>query len=297
MSRDLHSVSGPQNDSRPQNENLIKIISEELPSLNKTEAKVAQVILADPEAATQTSIAVLAKKSGVSEPSVNRFCKRFKAKGFPDLKLKLAKAVVIGIPFVGRNLEPERDASSYTKKIIDSTISNLALMGETIGYQRVNQVVDSLIQAKRIYFFGLGDSGAVARYAENKFFRFNLPVSFHDDVLMQRMLATTGTTGDVFFIISQTGRTKEMIEVAQIAKANDSTVIALTSSKSPLEKLSSKALYVDIPKNSDEYMSIPSRIIPLVILDILATGVTLRRGPEFLPHLEKIKNSLKSTRF
>jgi RpiR family carbohydrate utilization transcriptional regulator len=37
--------------------------------------------------------------------------------------------------------------------------------------------------------------------------------------------------------------------------------------------------------------------VHLVILDVLATGVTLRRGPEFLPHLEKIKNSLKSTRY
>ena len=46
-------------------------------TLNKSEKKVASAILADPEAATGSSIANLAKKAGVSEPSVNRFCKRF----------------------------------------------------------------------------------------------------------------------------------------------------------------------------------------------------------------------------
>ena len=57
-------------------QNLINIIADELPDLNKSESKVAQVILADPDRATSSSIAALAKAAGVSEPSVNRFCKR-----------------------------------------------------------------------------------------------------------------------------------------------------------------------------------------------------------------------------
>lgn len=279
-----------------QSQNLLNVITDALPNLNKSESKVAEVILADPDAATQSSIATLAKKAGVSEPSVNRFCKRFNTVGFPDFKLKLAMSLASGIRFVNRNVDPEDDVTSYTPKIIDSTINNLALVRDSISHERVNQVVDKLIQAKRIYFFGLGASGAVARDAENKFFRFNLPVSCHDDVLMQRMLASTGTTGDVFFIISHTGRTKEIVEIADIARNNGSTVVGLTASNSPLANLSSVALDVDVPENTDEYMPMSSRIVHLVILDVLATGVTLRRGTDFLPHLEKIKNSLKPTR-
>lgn len=279
-----------------QSQNLLNVITDALPNLNKSESKVAEVILADPDAATQSSIATLAKRASVSEPSVNRFCKRFNTVGFPDFKLKLAMSLASGIRFVNRNVDPEDDVTSYTPKIIDSTINNLALVRDSISHERVNQVVDKLIQAKRIYFFGLGASGAVARDAENKFFRFNLPVSCHDDVLMQRMLASTGTTGDVFFIISHTGRTKEIVEIADIARKNGSTVVGLTASNSPLANLSSVALDVDVPENTDEYMPMSSRIVHLVILDVLATGVTLRRGADFLPHLEKIKNSLKPTR-
>ena len=232
----------------------------------------------------------------MSEPSVNRFCKRFDATGFPDFKLKLAKSLVSGIRFVNRNVNPDDDVTSYTPKIFDSTINDLALVRDKISHAVVNNVVDKLIQAKRIYFFGLGTSGSVARDAENKFFRFNLPVSFHDDVLMMRMLASTGTTGDVFFVISHTGRTKEIIDVVQIARENGATIIALTSPGSPLAAISSISLDVDVPENTDEYMPMTSRIVHLVILDVLATGFTLRRGPDFLPHLEKIKNSLLPTR-
>ena len=41
-----------------------------------------------------------------------------------------------------------------------------------------NRAVDLLTQAKRIAFFGLGSSAAVAHDAMNKFFRFNVPVVY-----------------------------------------------------------------------------------------------------------------------
>ena len=278
-------------------ENLIDVITNGLASLNKSETKVAQAILLDPEAATRSSIASLAKKAGVSEPSVNRFCKRFKTAGFPDFKIQLAKSLVSGVRFVNRNVDEGDQVDSYTPKIFDSTINDLARVRDNISHKIVNDVVDQLIAANRIYFFGLGTSGAVARDAENKFFRFNLPVSFHDDVLMMRMLASTGSPGDVFFVISHTGRTKEIVDIVQIAMKNDAMVVALTSPRSPLAMLSSISLEVDVPENTDEYMAMTSRIVHLVILDVLATGFTLRRGPEFLTHLEKIKSSLKPTRY
>ena len=277
-------------------QNLLDTITRALPTLNKSETKVAKAILADPEVTTRSSIASLAKKAAVSEPSVNRFCKRFNTAGFPDFKIKLAKSLVAGVRFVNRNVDADDGVENYTPKIFDSTINDLARVRDSISHDVVNDVVDQLIQAKRIYFFGLGTSGSVARDAENKFFRFNLPVSFHDDVLMMRMLASTGRSGDVFFVISHTGRTKEIVDIAELALDNGATVVALTSPNSPLADISPTSLEVNVPENTDEYMAMTSRICHLVILDVLATGFTLRRGSDFLTHLEKIKNSLKPTR-
>ena len=79
-----------------QEPNLLSELNAALPDLNKSETKVADAILEDPEAATRSSIAVLAAAANVSEPSVNRFCKRFGATGFPDFKLRLARSLVWG---------------------------------------------------------------------------------------------------------------------------------------------------------------------------------------------------------
>lgn len=277
--------------------NLLSVIAAALPELNKSEKKIASVILEDPERATQSSIAVLARAASVSEPSVNRFCKKFDARGFPDFKLKLAQSMVSGIRYLSQSVQPDDDVGAYTGKIFDSTISSLALVRDQLQLDLVDRVVDKLIQARRIYFFGLGASSAVAKDAEHKFFRFNLPVSFHEDVLMQRMLAASGITSDVFFIISHSGRTRELVDVAQAARASGATVVGLTAPKTPLAAVCHLAIEVSVPENTDEYMPMMSRIVHLVVMDVLATGVTVKRGPEFQPHLKKIKDSLKPTRY
>lgn len=277
--------------------NLLMQMSDALPSMSKSERKIAEIVLSDPESATRVSIAALARASGVSEPSVNRFCKKFDATGFPDFKIQLAQSLASGIRYVSQSVEPGDDVNAYTHKIFDSTISTLSLVRDRLCMNLIERVVDNLVQAKRIFFFGLGASAPVAKDAEHKFFRFNLPVAFHEDVLMQRMLAAAGTTGDVFFIISYTGRTRELVETAEMARASGAIVIALTAPGSPLAQVCNLVIEVAVPENTDEYMPMTSRIVHLTVLDVLATGVTVRRGPEFQPYLKKIKDSVRSTRY
>jgi RpiR family carbohydrate utilization transcriptional regulator len=51
-----------------------------------------------------------------------------------------------------------------------------------------------------------------------------------------------------------------------------------------------------VSEDTDAYLPMTSRIVQLVLLDVLATGVALRRGERLLPHLARIKDSLKATR-
>ncbi len=154
-----------------------------------------------------------------------------------------------------------------------------------------------MIQARQIHFFGLGASAPVAMDAQHKFFRFNLAVSAHPDVLMQRMLASVAHTGDLFVIISYTGRTRELVEVARQARENGASVLGITAAGSPLASACSLSLHLPLPEDTDIYMPMTSRIIQLTVLDVLATGMTLRRGSDFQPHLRKIKESLNASRY
>lgn len=264
---------------------------------SKSEKKVAEVILANPQVAIHSSIASLAKMSNVSEPTVNRFCRRLDTKGYPDFKLHLAQSLANGTPYVNRHVDEFDGPDEYTNKIFESTMASLEVARQSVDVAMVNRVVDLLTQARKISFFGLGASASVAHDAVNKFFRFNVPVVHFDDILMQRMSVMNSTEGDVVICISHTGRTKSLVDVANIARENDATVVGITSAGSPLSKACNYVLSLSVPEDTDLYMPMASRIAQLTLIDVLATGFTLRRGNKFRENLKRVKDTLRGSRF
>lgn len=277
--------------------NMLEKIQSHLELLSKSERKVAEVILSTPQTAIHSSIATLAKMADVSEPTVNRFCRRLETKGFPDFKLHLAQSLANGTPYVNRNVEEDDSVDAYTSKIFESAMAGLEQVKSSLDVTAVNRAVDLLTQAKKISFFGLGASAAVAHDAMNKFFRFNIPIVYFDDIVMQRMSCMNSSDGDVVVLISHTGRTKSLVEMAQLARENDATVIAITSDGTPLAREASLALRLDVPEDTDVYMPMVSRIAQLTLIDVLATGFTLRRGEKFRDNLKRVKEALRESRF
>ncbi|AGH81003.1 DNA-binding transcriptional regulator HexR [Psychromonas sp. CNPT3] len=277
--------------------NTLELIQKNLDTFSKSERKVAEVIIASPQVAIRSSIATLAKMAEVSEPTVNRFCRRLDTKGFPDFKLHLAQSLVNGTPYVNRNVDENDGPEAYTAKIFESTMACLDVAKNTLDTNLVNRAVDVLTQANKISFFGLGASSSVAHDALNKFFRFNIPVSCFDDILMQKMSCINSGEGDVIVFISHTGRTKALVEVAHLARENDAFVISLTALNSPLAHESNLVLSMSVPEDTDIYMPMASRIAQLVLIDVLATGFTLRRGSKFRENLKRVKKGITDSRF
>ncbi|GAD30173.1 putative hex-regulon repressor [Photobacterium leiognathi lrivu.4.1] len=277
--------------------NTIEKIQNNLEHFSKSERKVAEVIIASPQTAIHSSIATLAKMADVSEPTVNRFCRRLDTKGFPDFKLHLAQSLANGTPYVNRNVEETDGPEAYTAKIFESTMACLDVAKNSLDSMQINRAVDLLTQAKKISFFGLGASASVAHDAQNKFFRFNIPIVCFDDIVMQRMSVINCSDGDVVVVISHTGRTKSLVEIAQMARINGATVIGITAKDSPLERECSLSICLDVPEDTDIYMPMASRVVQMTVIDVLATGFTLRRGAGFRDNLKRVKESLKDSRF
>ena len=277
--------------------NTLEKITKNLDTFSKSERKVAEVILASPQTAIHSSIATLARMADVSEPTVNRFCRRLDTKGFPDFKLHLAQSLANGTPYVNLHVEEDDGPDAYTAKIFESTIACLDVAKNSLDTSLVNRCVDLLTQARQISFFGLGASAAVAHDAQNKFFRFNIPVVCFDDIVMMRMSCINSSEGDVVVLISHTGRTKSQVELAQLARENDAMVIALTTAGTPLAREATLAITLDVPEDTDIYMPMVSRLAQLTVIDVLATGFTLRRGAKLRDNLKRVKEALKESRF
>lgn len=275
---------------------LLDLIQQRLSQLPKAECKVGHAILHNPEAAIHTSIASMASLAGVSEPTVNRFCRSLSCKGYPDFKLKLAQSLASHGSFLRREITPTDSLQSVTQKVVHSTISSLQELEQSIDLNTLQQAINLLSAAERIHFYGLGASGPVALDALNKFFRLGIPVEATTDYLMQKMSAALAKPSSVYVVISYTGRTRPLIEVAAEASAQGGKVIALTTPGSPLAKVADVTVGIPTHENTDLYTPMVSRLLHLTLIDILLSGVTLAKGDEVEQHFRKVKNALASTR-
>jgi len=277
--------------------NLLERTQSNLDSLSKSERKVAEVILLDPATAIQSSIARIAKKANVSEPTVNRFSRSMNCKGFPDFKLQLAQNLATGVPYINSDVEFNDKAETYSHKIFDGTRKALSDAQRMLDPDQIERIVTILSDAKKIEFYGLGGSGSVVMDAQHKFFRLDTPVIAHTDMLMQRMSAAVAGPGDAIVFVSNTGRTKPLVETAKIAKNTGAQVIGITAAESPLSEVCHISLHLQNSEDTDIYTPMTSRIVQLVVLDAIATGIALSRGEGFEDHLKKIKESIGATRF
>jgi RpiR family carbohydrate utilization transcriptional regulator len=271
-------------------------IESSLDRLSRSERKVATFVLGDAPGVLSMSIARLAQEADVSEPTVNRFCRTFSATGFPDFKLKLAQSLASG-PTLTTAMVSDNDAMpAIFSKLTDKAIRSVQDLKTTIDVSTLERAVDFFCQARQVAFFGMGASGSVARDAQHKFFRFNVPVVAYEDGLMQRMHASAMKTGDLAVVISHTGRTRAMVEAATFAREAGASVLAITRTDTPLSRIATLTVSVDVDENTELYIPMMSRLMQLLVLDVLVTGVAQKRGADFQPHLSKIKQALDGTR-
>lgn len=276
--------------------NFIDTISAKYDSFSPKEKKIADVILNSPQDVISASIAQLAKIANVSEPTVHRFCQKIKTQGFPDFKLKLAQSLAKGISYSNVQVEENDTTENYTKKIFEVSISALNEARKKLDYIVIQRCVDVLSCAKRITFCGFGDSSIVAHDMMNKFFRFNIPCNYFEDPVMMHMGAANCSLEDVFILISHTGETKSLIDIAQLARARHSTVIGITAPNTTLAHECTLVISLHTPENADIFVPMASRLAQLALVDVLATGLMLRKGPQFIASLRHVSQEINEAR-
>lgn len=276
--------------------NLLKSIADARPRLRKSEQKVADYVLANPNDVIHMRIVDLASEANVSEPTVVRFCRALNYDGFQDFKLTLAQGLASSPSFEQFSLDSTDTVSEFKQKIFDSMIGNLISIREELDPETLEAAIDALVKAPRVEIYGFGASAAVCIDAQHKFYRLKILAAAYSDPHMQTISAVTLKEGDVVIAVSQTGRTKDLLHSVRLVRETGATVITLCPSNTPLAELATIAIPTDLEEDKDLSALMSSRIVHLVVIDVLAVGVAMKLGPTLLDHLKTIKRSLRSLR-
>jgi RpiR family carbohydrate utilization transcriptional regulator len=281
---------------------MLDRIKASLPSLAPAEQRVGKLVLGDPRAFANLPVSELADRAHVSKPTVVRFCRSMGYDGLSDFKLKLAGSVSEGVPFIHRSVDADDKTGDVLVKVIDNTVAALLKYRNDASTFAIDKAAEALAATyrtgRRIEFYGVGNSGIVALDAQHKFFRLGVNTIAYSDGHMQVMSATLLGPGDCVVVISNSGRTRDLMDACDIARKNGATTIVITATGSPLASAGHIHLTADHPEGYDRYSPMVSRLLHLVIIDVLATTVALRIGGARLqPLLREMKNNLRNKRY
>ena len=254
-------------------------------SLSPAEQRVADHVLSHPRSALNDPIAQLARAADVSQPTVIRFCRSLGCKGLSDFKLRLASGLTGTMPITHTQVTGQDTILEVGDKVLGNTASAILQVRDHLNRETIDQAVRLISDADRVEFYAVGHFGSVADDAHFKLLRMGVSSAAYTVPRLQVLAANLLRPGVVAVVISGSGRIDELLDVVDTAHERGAVVIAITASQSPLARKADVALIVDHVEDIATQVPMISRILHLLMIDILVVGVSVRRGENSLPQL------------
>lgn len=209
-----------------------------------TEQRIVDYILDHREEAPTMTAAQLARRSGTSEATISRFCKHLGFDNYRSFQFSLGRDLTLkhdGLDLDGEiSLDNVEDS---LKSILATKMGELEATLRGIDGACVRNVVKRLAGANVIQIAAVGNTNSVALDATFKFSQLGLRCTTHEVNEIAVGFALTMQPKDALLVISNSGRSKRLMRVAQAAKNRGACVIVITGDEqSPLARLASYVL-------------------------------------------------------
>lgn len=248
--------------------------------LSPNERKIARFILESPALIRDYSSQNLANSVGVSQSSIVKFSQKLGYQGFPDLKLAIHEAVLLGANTsdsehkTARELEGRKSIKDQLFQIKSEALRNTMELNEE---KRLLAAVDVLENSDRIQIIALGAGSMVARNFASELIQIGKSVIAEVDTYIQLSSVATLGKGDTAFLISFSGQSPRMLEIVKLAKKAGATIITLTNyNANPMRSLADVQLFSVSRVGEYEVPQIVSSTSQQYVVDLLFSQLVRR---------------------
>ncbi len=272
---------------------ILDRVSAGLAELSKSERLVAKAVLDDPVLSSRENIAELARRAGVSQPTVYRFCRRFGCDGFPDFKQTLATSVDSGDG--ARRASGVRSGDSVgdiVRKVAAAYSGALKDLTRDLDEAVLARCVDVVSQARRILLCAQGPARAPAEAFRFGILGLGMPCEMASDPHSILASAASLRQEDLLVAVSLSGDERDSIAAVNTAAQGGAFTICACPSESTLA--TAGALWISAgraPRSGDDLL--PNSVCCEAALRILAGGVRLRRAELVRQVRPRIEGALK----
>lgn len=275
---------------------LIKV-REILRTLSPQEQKLAGYFVDHPDTVSHMKIGELASRSGVSISTIMRLCKKLGLSGYKELCRSLYAQNMMEEPEpILDNIRPGDDLNTILCATCTMQINAIRNTMKIMDREELEKAVSVLCRAQRIEFYGVGNSESVASTAALKFSLAGKNASCRVESVARTLSATTLKPGDAAVLISHSGETTAIVDLARIIRENGTPVISITCyGKNTLSELSDIHLHTVVSESHSQIGVMSSSIAQLTVVNTLYAAVCSRSYDQMKRHLERDREVLKGT--
>lgn len=262
--------------------------------LSPAHRQVAAAMLEDPELVLRANVDSLARRAGVSPPTIIRFCRVLGCAGLREFKLRLAQNLAVGKSTLHRAVVPGDSMQTVTHKVLQGAVSALANLEQHVVPEDVERAARRIASARRVDCYGVGNvSMFMASDAQARFARLGLNSGAYFDAHLQLISAATMNKRDVVLAISYVGRQRSLLHAVEVAKEQRAMIVAITQPDTPLARLADIVMPVVVPVDVSMRVGTEAYLAQITYLEILMVGVGLRRDPAAFRQLKRVRQVLK----
>lgn len=273
------------------NQDLISRIKSGMPKFSKGQKLIANYIIGHYDKAAFMTAARLGEVVGVSESTVVRFAIEIEYEGYPKLQKELQELIKNKLTSVQRiEVSSNRiNEENILKGVLQADMEKIKITREEIDNEDFNKIVETILNAKKIYILGVRSSAPLASFLAFYFDLIFANVRLVNTNSVSEMFEqiVRASEGDVVIGISFPRYSKRTIKALQFAKTQGATVIALTDSKqSPVAEHADHAIFA----RSDMASFVDSLVAPLSVINALIVAIGMRKKDEITELFNKLEN-------
>lgn len=263
------------------NRDILALIQENMHTFSKGQKRIAAFILESYDKAAFMTASKLGKRVDVSESTVVRFAAELGFDGYPDMQRSMQKMIRNRLTSVQR-IEVANDRfgdQDLVSMVLQSDVDKIRMTLEELDRDVFDQVVDSIVSARRIYLIGVRSSAALTT-----FLHFYLNLIFENVTLV-----CANTTSEIFESLLRVGQedvvigisfprySSRTVQAMSFARDRGATTIAITDSDaSPLAPISKYTLKA----RSDMASFVDSLVAPLSLVNALLVAVSRKKNDD-----------------
>lgn len=249
---------------------VIDVIKENYDKIFSAERKVADYILSNPREAVNLIVSELAEKSGVSDATVVRMCRHLGYKGFYQFKVMLAQ-------YIGRfeeELRPQGDHDAISK-VLQRYADSIVAIGESVNESDIDNCITLINSCRQAHILAVGNTAPLGLYMGFRLGRLGVKCSYGIAPEYSMNHVNLADKEDIIIAISESGRSRQVIQGIELAKEKGLKIIAITGYKySQIAKLADVSLISNNRKEAFNYYRDYAHLKETALIDVLLESLT-----------------------